>query len=145
MKKIFLTVVTFFMISPILSYADQHQDKSIIFYLDMNVAPEKAENLDKFVAYLSETVERTEPGTIYYKYFISEDRTKVSLLEVYKDDPAALFHVNSFLQAAHRDEFLETFEIINFQVLGSSSEDLKKAMNDFTDDHRSIIDGYKRK
>ena len=114
MKKIFLTVVTFLMISPILSYADQHQDKSIIFYLDMNVAPEKAENLDKFVAYLSETVERTEPGTIYYKYFISEDRTKVSLLEVYKDDPAALFHVNSFLQAAHRDEFLETFEIINF-------------------------------
>ena len=66
------------------SYADQHQDKSIIFYLDMNVAPEKAENLDKFVAYLSETVERTEPGTTYYKYFISADRTKVSLLEVYQ-------------------------------------------------------------
>ena len=145
MKKILFILVTFLMILPISSYADHHQDKSIIFYLDMNVAPEKAENLDKFVAYLSETVERTESGTTYYKYFISADKTKVSLLEVYQDDAAALFHVKSFLKAVHRDEFLDTFEITNFQVLGESSEELKLTMMDFTNDHRTLIDGYKRK
>ena len=144
MKKIFLILVTVLLILPMSSYADHHHDKSIIFYLDMNVASEKAENLDKFVAYLSETVERTEPGTTYYKYFISADKTKVSLLEVYQDDAAALFHVKSFLKAVHRDEFLDTFEITNFQVLGESSEELKLAMADFTDDHRNLIDGYKR-
>lgn len=145
MKKILFILVTFLMILPISSYADHHQDKSIIFYLDMNVAPEKAENLDKFVAYLSETVERTESGTTYYKYFISADKTKVSLLEVYQDDAAALIHVKSFLKAVHRDEFLDTFEITNFQVLGESSEELKLTMMDFTNDHRTLIDGYKRK
>lgn len=145
MKKIFLILMTVLLILPMSSYAGHHNDKSIIFYLDMNVASEKAENLDKFVAYLSETVERTEPGTTYYKYFISDDKTKVSLLEVYQDDAAALFHVKSFLKAVHRDEFLDTFEITNFQVLGESSEELKLAMADFTDDHRNLIDGYKRK
>ena len=74
-KKIFLILMTVLLILPMSSYAGHHNDKSIIFYLDMNVASEKEENLDKFVAYLSETVERTEPGTTYYKYFISADKT----------------------------------------------------------------------
>ena len=60
MKKIFLILMTVLLILPMSSYAGHHNDKSIIFYLDMNVASEKEENLDKFVAYLSETVERTE-------------------------------------------------------------------------------------
>ena len=81
---------------------------------------------------------------MYYKYWISPDKKKVSLMEVYQTNEAALFHMNAFDKAAHRDKFLETFVITNFQVLGNTNEELKAAMAFVTTDHRSLVDGFNR-
>ena len=34
-------------------------------------------------------------------------------------------HMNAFAEAPHRDRFLETFLVTNFQVLGDTNEELK--------------------
>ena len=82
---------------------------------------------------------------MYYKYWISNDKKKVSLMEVYHSNEDALFHMNAFAVAPHRDRFLETFLVTNFQVLGNTNQELKDAMKAYTEDHRTLINGFQRK
>jgi hypothetical protein len=53
--------------------------------------------------------------------------------------------MNAFLEAPHREKFLETFLVTNFQVLGNTNDELKEIMAPFTTDHRTLINGFQRK
>jgi len=140
MKKLLL----FTLILPSFLMAMHHKSEPIIFYLDMDIAEGKSENVQEFVDYLVKTVKKTEPKTMYYKYWISEDKTKVSLMEVYHSNEDALFHMNAFDKASHKQKFIDTFVITNFQVMGDTNDELKEAMSAFTKDHRSLMNGFKR-
>ena len=122
-----------------------HKSEPIIFYLDLDVAEGKSDEVNDFVDYLVSAVKETEPKTMYYKYWISNDKKKVSLMEVYHSNEDALFHMNAFAVAPHRDQFLETFLVTNFQVLGNTNQELKDAMQAYTEDHRTLINGFQRK
>ena len=110
----------------------------------MDIAEGKSDTVQDFVNYLVKTVKRTEPKTMYYKYWISEDKTKVSLMEVYHSNEDALFHMDAFDKASHKQKFIDTFVITNFQVMGDTNDELKEAMSAFTQDHRTLINGFKR-
>ena len=140
MKKILLLTL----LVPSFLMAMHHKSEPIIFYLDMDIAEGKSENVQEFVDYLVKTVKKTEPKTMYYKYWISEDKTKVSLMEVYHSNEDALFHMNAFDKASHKQKFIDTFVITNFQVMGDTNDELKEAMSAFTKDHRSLMNGFKR-
>ena len=140
MKKLLLLTL----LVPSFLMAMHHKSEPIIFYLDMDIAEGKSENVQEFVDYLVKTVKKTEPKTMYYKYWISEDKTKVSLMEVYHSNEDALFHMNAFDKASHKQKFIDTFVISNFQVMGDTNDELKGAMSAFTKDHRSLMNGFKR-
>ena len=140
MKKLLLITL----LVPSFLMAMHHKSEPIIFYLDMDIAEGKSENVQEFVDYLVKTVKKTEPKTMYYKYWISEDKTKVSLMEVYHSNEDALFHMNAFDKASHKQKFIDTFVITNFQVMGDTNDELKEAMSAFTKDHRSLMNGFKR-
>ena len=140
MKKLLLLT----MLVPSFLMAMHHKSEPIIFYLDMDVAEGKSDSVQDFVNYLVKTVKRTEPKTMYYKYWISEDKTKVSLMEVYHSNEDALFHMDAFDKASHKQKFIDTFVITNFQVMGDTNDELKEAMSAFTQDHRTLINGFKR-
>ena len=140
MKKLLLLTL----LVPSFLMAMHHKSEPIIFYLDMDVAEGKSENVQEFVDYLVKTVKKTEPKTMYYKYWVSEDKTKVSLMEVYHSNEDALFHMNAFDKASHKQKFIDTFVITNFQVMGDTNDELKEAMSAFTKDHRSLMNGFKR-
>ena len=140
MKKLLLLTL----LVPSFLMAMHHKSEPIIFYLDMDIAEGKSENVQEFVDYLVKTVKKTEPKTMYYKYWISEDKTKVSLMEVYHSNEDALFHMNAFDKASHKQKFIDTFVITNFQVMGDTNDELKEAMSAFTKDHRSLVNGFKR-
>jgi len=140
MKKLLLLS----MLVPSLLMAMHHKSEPIIFYLDMDIAEGKSDTVQDFVNYLVKTVKRTEPKTMYYKYWISEDKTKVSLMEVYHSNEDALFHMDAFDKASHKQKFIDTFVITNFQVMGDTNDELKEAMSAFTKDHRSLMNGFKR-
>ena len=120
-----------------------HKSESIIFYLDLNIKNNSV-NVEEFLDGVVKSVNESEPGTILYEYYLSEDKKKVSL-KIYKTDADALIHMKNFLAAPHSGPFLETFEIESFWVLGNSSNELKEILNDFTRDHRKLIHGFKRK
>jgi len=130
---------------PSLIFGMHHKTNPIIFYLDLDVAEGKSEGVDEFVDYLVAAVKETEPKTMYYKYWISEDKKKVSLIEMYHSNEDAIFHMYAFAEAPHRDKFLETFIVTNFQVLGDTNAELKDVMAEYTRDHRKLINGFKRK
>ena len=132
------------MLVPSFLMAMHHKSEPIIFYLDMDVAKGKSDSVQDFVNYLVKTVKRTEPKTMSYKYWISEDKTKVSLMEVYHSNEDALFHMDAFDKASHKQKFIDTFVITNFQVMGDTNDELKEAMSAFTQDHRTLINGFKR-
>lgn len=140
MKKLLLLTL----IVPSLLMAMHHKSEPIIFYLDMDIAEGKSDGVAEFVDYLVSAVKKTEPKTMYYKYWISEDKSKVSLMEVYHTNEDALFHMNAFDKASHKEQFIETFVITNFQVMGNTSDELKEAMSAFTKDHRILMNGFKR-
>jgi len=130
---------------PSFIFGMHHKTNTIIFYLDLDVAEGKSEGIEEFVDYLVAAVKETEPKTMYYKYWISEDKKKVSLIEMYHSNEDAIFHMNAFAEAPHRDKFLETFIVTNFQVLGDTNAELKDIMAAYTSDHRILINGFKRK
>ena len=101
--------------------------------------------IEEFLDGVVKSVNETEPGTMLYEYYLSEDKKKVSLIEIYKTDADAVIHMKNFLAAPHSGPFLETFEIESFKVMGNSSNELKEILNDFTRDHRKLIRGFKRK
>ena len=140
MKKLFL----FFIVFPFFAFSMHHKTDPIIFYLDLNIVNSDID-VGEFLDGIVKTVQETEPGTQLYEYYISDNRNKVSLLEIYKSDADAVVHMKNFLTAPHSGPFLEIFEIESFKVLGNSSNELKKILNDFTKDHRIFIDGFKRK
>ena len=140
MKKLLLLTL----LVPSFLMAMHHKSEPIIFYLDMDIAEGKSENVQEFVDYLVKTVKKTEPKTMYYKYWISEDKTKVSLMEVYHSNEDALFHMNAFDKASHKQKFIDTFVITNFQVMGDTNDELKEAMSAFTKAHRSLMNGFNR-
>ena len=140
MKKLFV----FFIVFPFFAFPMHHKTDPIIFYLDLNII-NKDIDISEFLDDIVKTVQETEPGTQLYEYYISDKRNKVSLIEIYKSDADAVIHMKNFLSAAHSGPFLENFEIESFKVLGNSSKELKKILNDFTKDHRILIDGFKRK
>ena len=141
MKNLFLSVL----ILPGLLFSMHHENNQIIFYLDLEIADGKSDGVEEFVDYLVAAVNETEPKTMYYKYWISEDKKNVSLMEVYHSNEDAIFHMNAFAEAPHRDKFLETFIVKSFQVLGDTSADLKNAMETYTNDHRTLMNGFQRK
>ena len=140
MKKLILLFVLF----PDFAFSMHHKSDSIIFYLDLNIKNNSV-NVEEFLDGVVKSVNESEPGTILYEYYLSEDKKKVSLIEIYKTDADALIHMKNFLAAPHSGPFLETFEIESFKVLGNSSYELKEILNDFTRDHRKLIRGFKRK
>ena len=106
MKKLILLVVLF----PVFAFSMHHKSDQIIFYLDLNVTNNSV-NLKEFLDGVVKSVNETEPGTMLYEYYLSEDRKKVSLIEIYKTDKDAITHMKNFLVAPHSGPFLEIFEI----------------------------------
>ena len=140
MKKLFCIIL----LIPTFAFSMHHKSESIIFYLDLNIKNNSV-NVEEFLDGVVKSVNESEPGTILYEYYLSEDKKKVSLIEIYKTDADALIHMKNFLAAPHSGPFLEIFEIESFKVMGNSSNELKEILNDFTRDHRKLIRGFKRK
>ncbi|MDC3150767.1 hypothetical protein OA959_02575 [SAR86 cluster bacterium] len=145
MKK---TLLIIFFISPYI-FSDfeiwnSKGDESIKFYLDLKVITNESQKVEKLIEEMVFFIKKTEPGTKFYEYYISEDKKKISLTEYYKDSNAAEKHVADFLNGPYQETFFKLMEIQSFQVMGPASKNLIKSLNGITDDFRIEVDGFKR-
>lgn len=132
-----------FLVAVLGGHHSDPNDEQIIFLLDLMVLEGKETEAENLIDKLVENVKKTEPGTIVYEYYASS-KDRYFLYEVYSNHTAAEFHVDSFMKGNLMPAFVETFEVITFEVLGSTNDELKNKMKDFTTDHRAKKDGFKR-
>ena len=145
MKKFLLII---FCISPYVSSDfeiwNSRGDESIKFYLDLKVITNEPLKVEKLIEEMVVFIKKTDPGTKFYEYYISEDKKKIPLTEYYKDSNAAEKHVVDFLKGPYQETFFKLMEIQSFQVMGPASKNLIKSLDGITDDFRIEVDGFKR-
>ena len=122
------------------------ESEAISFIIDLKVNPESTEDLDGFIQEITENVLKTEDFCIEYAYYVSEDRTSVTLYEKYIDSESGVKHGQNFMASSFFDRFFNLFTLTNFIVTGPASDDFKKftSENGFVIEYRNSVDGFVR-
>ena len=97
---------------------DSNNSNSLVtFILQMKVKGDLDESwINRSVDY---TYNLNEPKTLRFKWFLSEDKTKATLVEVFGDSNGAKTRVENLIASPLIAEWLERFEPTNFHVFGN--------------------------
>ena len=113
-----------------------------IFELGLKGDPETCKN---FIAESGTHVHGCdEPKTIRFEWYLSEDQTSATLLEMFEDSDGAKLRVENLLAGPLIGPFQELFEIKDFTVLGSVKKDLNEIVTQFGAGIRKYASGFYR-
>ena len=84
----------------------------------------------------------TEPKTIRFEWFLSEDEKSATLIEMFEDSDAAKLRLENHSSSHLINEFPEHFEIKNFIVLGNIKSDMREKLYDWNADLRGYAGGF---
>ena len=84
----------------------------------------------------------SEPKTIRFEWFLSEDEKSATLIEMFEDSDAAKLRLENHSESHLVKEFPEYFEIKNFIVLGDIKPDMKDKLADWNADLRGNVGGF---
>ena len=120
--------------------------ESISFIIDLKVNTDSKENLDTFIQEITDNVLNTEDFCLEYGYYISEDRSSVTLYEKYIDSESGIKHGQNFISGPFFDRFFDLFTLQNFIVTGPASNEFKKFTSDngFVIEYRESVEGFTR-
>ncbi len=121
--------------------------KAVTFIIDLAVNPDsKIEDLTQFTKEITANVLEKEDFCLEYGYYISEDKTSITLYEKYIDSESALKHAQSFREGDFFDKFFKLFAPNKFIITGPVSDEFKEfaSENGFVIDYRNSIDGFVR-
>ena len=151
MKKIFTLFIIFSFFSceqqkNELTVLDNSDSEEITFIIELNTKGNSKDVVENFTQYLSDFIVEREPSTVY-GYFISEDGSKVTLIERYNNSEDGIKHGVDFINGPNFDKFFEMFDIESFITIGNASDEFKEftAENGFVIDYRESIGGYVRR
>ena len=130
----------------ILNYFNNKGNMSdqIDFQIDLKVADGQLENFKGLVAEMISFIKTEEPETLIYNWYISEAYHKGTLLERYKNNQAAIKHVNNFVSGKYVDRLMSICTFESIIILGDASDELKETLKVFTEDFRIHIGGFVR-
>jgi len=105
----------------------------------------KPGQLDAFKQLMEEMVEGTssEPGTLNYEWYISEDENTIHLFEKYESSEAMITHVNGFLEK-WAARFMGCVDATRFTVYGDPSEAAKELLAPFGGTYLKPWGGFAR-
>lgn len=120
--------------------------ETISFIIDLKVNTDSKENLDIFIQEITDNVLNTEEFCLEYGYYISEDRSSVTLYEKYIDSESGIKHGQNFISGPFFDRFFDLFTLQNFIVTGPASNEFKKFTSDngFVIEYRESVEGFTR-
>jgi len=143
MKKLLILVS---LLITTISFAGHHEatENQIIFTINANIVEGKADSFKALLKEMVPAVKASEPDTTRYQYFMSPDNKKLTLIEVYPNNEAALFHMAAFAVSPFGEEFLASIRITSFVIAGNASPELMKSVEPFTSDNRPPVQGFIR-
>ena len=118
---------------------------AITFLLQMNVLS-GAEEVTSWIKDRSAraTYDFEEEKTRRFEWFLSADKAKATLIEVFDDSDGALTRVQNLMSSPIAPEWMDRFEIDSLTVLGDVSDDLQEALASMAPDVRTFAGGFTR-
>lgn len=115
----------------------------IEWVLELDVQAGQAENVGPLLDEMVAATKADEPGALHYEYYTNPDHTKITVLERYADNTAAMAHLGNF-GAKFADRFLAAFAPSRFVVHGPAGDDLRAALAGFGAVHMDYYKGFSR-
>ena len=122
-----------------------NDDGTITFILHMAVMP-KTYDLESWITERSSrvTFEFEEMKTSRVEWFLSTDKSKATLIEIFDDSEGALTRFNNLISSPIAPEWMDRFEVESFTVLGDASHELQEALASMEPDFRAFAGGFTR-
>ena len=120
-------------------------DGMITFILQMSVLP----HIDHIESWITErssriTFEFEEIKTRRFQWFLSFDKSKATLIEVFDDSEGALTRFNNLISSPIAPEWMDRFEVESLTVLGDASRELQETLASLEPDFRAFAGGFTR-
>ena len=118
---------------------------AVTFLLQMNVLS-GAEEVTSWIKDRSAraTYDFEEEKTRRFEWFLSADKAKATLIEVFDDGEGALTRLQNLMSSQIAPEWMDRFEIESLTVLGEVSGDLQDALASMGPDVRTFAGGFTR-
>lgn len=122
------------------------QSENIAFIIDLKVNSNTNEDLNLFINEITNTVVENEDFCLEYAYYVSDDKSSVTLYEKYIDSKSAVTHGQNFIKGVFFERFFNLFTLEKFIVTGSATKEFKDFASDngFVIDYRESVDGFVR-
>lgn len=106
----------------------------------------QADNIESWITERSSraTFEFEETKIRRFQWFLSTDKSKATLLEVFDDSEGALTRFHNLMSSPVAPECMDRFEIENLTVLGDASHELREALASLAPDFRAFAGGLVR-
>ena len=120
-------------------------NRALTFLLQMDVLS----GADDVAAWITDcsaraTFEFEEEKTRRFEWFLSADKAKATLIEVFDDGEGALTRLQNLMSSQIAPEWMDRFEIESLTVLGEVSDDLQAALASMAPDVRTFAGGFTR-
>jgi quinol monooxygenase YgiN len=114
----------------------------VSWMLEANVKPGQ---LDALKELMQEMVDgtSTEPETLNYEWYLSDDDGTLHLYEKYADSDAMIAHVNGFL-AKWAERFTACLDVARFTVYGDPSGPARERLAGFRPTYLGPLGGFAR-
>lgn len=101
------------------------------WYVTFRLKVGQADAFRRIADGVSTAVEKAEPGTRFYQWFLSEDQKTGHCSMWFDSQASALKHVTGVAPSQHLPKLLEVSEIARFDVFGTPSPELAKILAAF--------------
>ncbi|MBD3662750.1 putative quinol monooxygenase [Sulfitobacter aestuariivivens] len=115
----------------------------IEWVLEMDVQDGQWDNVGPLLDDMVAATKADEPGAMHYEYYTDAEHTKVTVLERYADNAAAMIHLGNF-GAKFAERFLAVFAPTRIVVYGPAEDDLRAGMAGFGAMHMDYLKGFAR-
>jgi len=115
----------------------------IEWVLELDVQAGQADNVGPLLDDMVAATKADEPGALHYEYYANADQSKITVLERYADNAAAMAHLGNFGEK-FADRFLAAFAPTRFTVFGPAKDDLRAALTGFGAVHMDYHKGFAR-
>lgn len=115
---------------------------AIEWLIELTVGEGKAVETRALLEEMAVAIAASEPGTETWQWFLAEDGAGVAIVERYRDEAAAMTHLENFGRFAER--FLAVLKPIEFKVLGQPSHTLRQAVAGFGPNFFASGGGFRR-
>ena len=114
---------------------------NVFFVLELEIKPGQADDLRAVMREMV-SLTRTEPGTLNYEWFLSDDGASCHIYERYADSGAVLAHGATFPE--NLNQRFQAFRLTRLVVYGKADEDLRGALSGLSAAFLQPLGGFVR-